>query len=130
MILPTIIMIRYNLKTLIRYTDNNPMRIFNYIKCVTNKDSNMPNYVRKILNSKLEKNSFILHNKELVKNRLNGTELELYWYIYLAGLRNFADFAVRKQTWLDARLANNIALTNNRLITLINNEIHFKYEEK
>lgn len=136
-------MLKFNWKSLKSSCKNDPTKIYSVFKYYDNtlnhgyvslgRGSNSS--IRKYLLSKREKNSFINNNERLVRNELNASVYEIYWYIYLASLRNPADFVFRKQLWLDIGLIpDNIKdkrMEANKLLTFdySNNKIIFNYEE-
>lgn len=120
--------IKYSWKTLKRHTNNDPIKVVDYFKHVTNPTMKMPSYVKRILLSKTTKDSFLLNNRDFCSNSLRGTIIERYWYIYLSSKRNYADYALKGNSGLHKGLCD-VAITDNKLITLNNNQIHFKYEE-
>lgn len=122
-------MIRYNWKALKIRTKNDPTKVVEFFRHTLQPKMNMPDYVRRTLLSTSTKDSFLLNNKDFSSNTLRGTILERYWYIYLASKRNYADYAVKGNLWLYTALCD-VDVSNNRLLIINNNKIHFKYEEQ
>ena len=121
-------MLMYNWKALRLRTKNDPTKVVEFFRHSTYPKHDMPEYVRRTLLSKPSKDSFLLNNKDFCSNKLNGTLLEQYWYIYLSSKRNYADYATKGDLWLHRALCD-INVANNRLLTIDNNKIYFKYEE-
>ena len=121
-------MIKYSWSVLRRHTKNDPTKVVEFFRHASYPKHNMPDYVRRILLSKTDKSSYLLNNKEFCSNKLHGTLLERYWYIYLSSKRNLIDYELKSRLWLHSGLCD-IDVSNNRLITINNFKTHFKYEE-
>lgn len=75
--------------------------------------------------------SYLRDPLSLVNNEANATNSEICMYIYLASLRNFGDYYVSNTTALHVDYCDIKVelLGSNRLLTIEDNYIHFKYEE-
>jgi hypothetical protein len=78
------------------------------------------------------RSSYLLNYRALVENRDNATESEILVYLHLTSLRSIHEYMTRKATTLPIELASVYysieALKRNRLLTVNNNSIQFKYE--
>lgn len=75
--------------------------------------------------------SFIVHPEAIFENMKEYSKRELAEYVGLASYRNYAEYKVTRKTTLNLLQSplKEEALNNNRLVTLVGNEIHFKWED-
>lgn len=75
--------------------------------------------------------SYILNLHELIEQYYKWSNKEIAEYVALAALRNYSDYLVLKQKYLDV-IKSPISiekLNNNRLLLVKDNKIYFYYEE-
>lgn len=121
-------MIKFNWKILNRYAKDDKEKVVDFIRLITIKSRRLPTYAINTLNSEINRDSFLLNNKEFVLNELKGSIYERYYYLYLASKRNLADYTYKDILWLPIELCD-VAVENNRLIEQTYDKIKFKYEE-
>ena len=127
-------MTKFSWSAIKTHTKNDPIKIKQYFRFLYIPSScKLEKYIVKIQESKRTKDSFILNLKGVVENKLGGTVGELYWYLYLASLRNIADYQFANNLSLPVQLTGlkeheMKKLMNNRLLKFENNRIYFKYE--
>jgi len=130
-------MIKFNWEQVKRNCKYDPIQILQYF-CFKEKIW-LPNYLPKNYSKKLYHyatiadypygDSYILNIKPVLLNTKNYFTDDIYNYISLASARNYFDYKVRKIITLPTVIAkaNKVELYN-PLLTVINDEIHFKYE--
>ena len=76
--------------------------------------------------------SYIINTEDLFNNESGADITEIYEYITLASNRQIFDYRVRGDSTLhlNIALALGIDVTYNSLLTVTNNIINFKYEQK
>lgn len=133
-------MVKFNWKTLRRVCNNDPTKMYSLFKYYYKPDTMMLYgkrhlHLRRYFSAGSEASSFINEHRRLVENELNAGIYEIYWYIYLAGLRNIGDFVFKKQLWLDIELIperfKDERMRANKLLTFddSNDKLIFNYEE-
>jgi len=75
--------------------------------------------------------SFMVKPELFLHHRRQYKEKELAQYVGIAALRNLSDYIMLGKTTLDLTLSpvGEAALKNNRLLTIVDNEIYLKWEE-
>ena len=133
-------MVKFNWGILKRCCNNDPKKILSLFQYFNNPDTEIlygsrNKHLRRYFNLSGAKESFILNQRGLVENELGAGIYEIYWYIYLAGLRNIGDYVFKKQLWLDIDLIpeklNDERMRANKILTFDdeNDKLIFNYEE-
>ena len=75
--------------------------------------------------------SFLLNSEALLIQRNRYSDVEIAQYAGIASLRNYFDYQSKKDTTLDLLFftGKQEILTNNRLLRVENDRIHFLFEE-
>lgn len=75
--------------------------------------------------------SFMLNPHELIQNSFRWKPIEIAQYIGLASYRNYSEYAVNNDATLDLfhSPVDQDKINQNRLLRIVNNRIHFYYEE-
>lgn len=74
--------------------------------------------------------SFMKNPRTFLAVRKRYHPQELYQYLSLASLRNYADYVIYGKNWLDTRLVQTETIQQNRLLKVENNKIYFILEGK
>lgn len=74
--------------------------------------------------------SFLVNPDDLFEKSVGHTNKEIAEYIALAALRSYGEYKATRKTTLDLFKANvdKSTIENNRLLTLEDDKIHFKWE--
>jgi len=77
--------------------------------------------------------SFLLRPKELLRAGYGGkySKKEMAQYIWLASLRNYSEYLITNKLSLDllACLGKEDLINNNSLLQLVDDQVHFRFEE-
>jgi hypothetical protein len=128
-------MIFYNWKKILWYSQGSTSKIIEIIRYLT---FNSYPRTRKDIFYKLSQqtwtgNSFLKNPDLLLKNRRNHKNLHVAHYIGLASLRNYAEYKIEGTLSLDFLAFKEkealINKTDNRLLYIKDDLIHFLYEE-
>jgi len=123
-------MIQYDWNRVKKQADNKSKNIILIISAIT-WPTNMPSIAQKRINPFLNKDffgdSFLLYPEKLLEHKYVIPNKEIVEYIALASRRSIAEYSWNGTKTLDIRLAPFIP-ENNRLITIENSTVHFKYE--
>jgi len=126
-------MIKYNWEKVKKIGNYDIIKVLQYF-CL-NQHIYVPNYLPRNFEQKIYKvakhplpigYSYIIDIESLLLNREDASISEIYEYIDLASARSLFDYTVRNIKTLPVVFADN-EITN-RLLTIDNNQIYFKYE--
>lgn len=127
-------MIKYNWLKVMKNSEGKPRKILDLMEFITERPFPKDNYdVETKVLSKIDwsGDSFILNPEPIFQHRNVFTDKELAEYVALASFRSLAEYKVTKRKTLRT-LESPVdiePLNDNRLLTIINNEIYFKWEE-
>lgn len=117
----------FDILTLERESKNDPKSMLSLLKQWLYKDNPYAKPIKKSLSGK----SFLLNPKSLLYERTTDP-IYIVQYIKLAGRRDYTEYKLFKNKYLDLTLYPDINLDtikHNPLITIANNKIYFKFEE-
>lgn len=120
----------YNIHLLEQFSKGNPATIMELLTDWHNKKTIAKNSKDKFVPRNYSGSNFLLNPSDF----LNDKRTDIYFrlqYLRLSSLRNYADYKLFGQTWLDTTLypdLNRQAIQQNPLLTINNTKIHFKYE--
>lgn len=105
-------------------------RIFAYVasgEVPTSRKDPMFKYARK----RFDGGSFLINPERLISNYFRYTNKEIAVYLTLASLRNLGEYIASNKTSLDVLHAviDSELYNKNRLLYILDDEIHFIYEE-
>ena len=120
----------YNIHLLEQFSKGNPATVIELLTDWYNKKTIAKNSKDPFVPRNYSGSNFLLNPKDF----LNDKRTDIYFrlqYLRLSSLRNYADYKLFEQTWLDTTLypdLNRQAIQQNPLLTINNTKIHFKYE--
>jgi hypothetical protein len=126
-------MIFYNWKKIHRATKGKVRDIITVIHGMTydlmpkNKRDRLYKYYQKDFSGQ----SFLLYPERLFLHREEYEDIEIAQYVGIASQRSYAEYILSKDTTLDLFEydGKDIILYKNRLLTVSENRIHFKFED-
>ena len=128
------IMIKYNWEKILQTTDGDAGKVMLIIHMLTYNITVPKNYkdpVYKYYGQSFEGYSYLKNPKRLLLERKNYSNTECAEYVAIASYRNYMDYQTTGDTTL--QLINLPFLEeifdNNRLLTMKNGIIHFKFED-
>lgn len=108
-------------------------RVLSIVSYITFPHMPLNRYDSTYLLSKIDwsGDSFIINPEKIFTNRNNYSDGELAQYIALASVRSVVDYALTNKRTLSLHQCpvDLDLVTNHRLLTLVNDEIHFHWEE-
>ena len=126
-------MVLYNWKKIVKKTGGKTKHIFAIMRWLT--FNTVPTDNKDILygyfNENFHGDSFLTNAEPLFHDRFNYSTSEIMQYFSLASYRSFAQYVHERTITLDllhSRVEED-AIDNNRLLTLADGLIHFKYED-
>jgi hypothetical protein len=128
-------MILYDWKAILRHSKGSAKNIVGIVDYLIDKDIPYSRFHTAWNWSQLDwsGDSFLLNPKPLVQLRYGNkmSNYDIAYYIALASLRNYPEFQATNKLSLDllACLGKENAINKNSLLTIKDDQIHFKYEE-
>jgi hypothetical protein len=126
-------MLLFDWKKIYEKTDGKVFDICLVLKMLTYNEVPQNKYdkIYKYHGSDYAGDSFILHPEVLIYNRYKYSYKEIAQYLGLASLRSLAEYKTSGKTTLDLFPidADLDILNKNRLLNIIDGEVHFIYEE-
>ena len=127
-------MIFYDWKKIRKETDGKVGDIVSILYILTYKKEppiNRKDRRFKYWNKSFHGKSFLLNSEALLIQRNRYSDVEIAQYAGIASLRNYFDYQSKKDTTLDLLFftGKQEILTNNRLLRVENDRIHFLFEE-
>lgn len=126
-------LVLFDWKKIKRYSNNEVDKILLVMYYITYRP--VPKNIRDPFHHVSQKNwggtSFLVNPEMLFENQHGYTKKEVAEYIALASFRNYGDYKATKTTTLDlfaVNIPDKSLIENNRLLTLKDNKIHFKWE--
>ena len=121
----------YNIRLLEQFSQGNPSSMLELLKNWYDKKLIAKNSKDPYKPRNLQGTNFLLYPEKFLNDKTTDIYFKIQ-YLRLASLRNYADYKLTGQTYLDITLypdINKQAIANNPLIQIINTKIYFKYEE-
>lgn len=125
-------LILFNWRSIARAAKNDPKRILLALRVLNGeKPKNTYDPLYFFYMKDLSGNSFLINLKELLENDCFYTAKEIAEYVALASFRNYSTYATTNDATLDLLHSpvSEVTITNNRLLSIENGKILFKFEE-
>ena len=126
-------MVLFNWKKIVKDTAGNKRDIFVIMRWLTFKvvPSNRKDPLYRYISKNYEGDSFLVNAAPIFYEYKNYTTSEIMQYFSLASRRSYAKYIHEGSTTLDFLYTNieEDAINSNRLLTLEDGNIHFKYED-
>ena len=126
-------MVLFNWKKIVKDTAGNKRDIFVIMRWLTFKvvPSNRKDPLYRYISKNYEGDSFLVNAAPIIYEYKNYTTSEIMQYFSLASRRSYAKYIHEGSTTIDFLYTNieEDATNNNRLLTLEDGNIHFKYED-
>lgn len=126
-------MILYNWKKIYKKSKGNPKKILLIVKYITYRPlpNNKDDIVFQLYGINWSGNSFLLRPEKIFENIRDYSHKELAEYVGLASFRSYAEYKVNKKTTIDLLHCpvKIDTINNNRLLTIENDVVHFKWED-
>jgi hypothetical protein len=126
-------MLFYNWRKIFRVSGGSSKRILLILESMLQKTipKNRFDPIYRYYYMDFEGPSFLVNPTDLLKFRHKYKDKEIADYIGLASFRNLAEYQISGKTTLDLSHSplGKDAINNNRLLRIVDNEIHFLYED-
>jgi len=126
-------MLLYSWKKILKHSGGSSKRILTILQAMTQTSlpRNVYDPVYKYYNTDFSGHSFLVNPEYLLMFRYKWKDKELADYIGLASFRNSGEYKVTGKLTLNLSHSpmGKDALNNNRLLRIVQNEIHFLYED-
>ena len=126
-------MVLYNWKKIVKKTGGKTNHVFAIMHWLTFKTipSNNKDLIYRYFDESFNGDSFLTNAEPLFHDRFNYSTSEIMQYFSLASYRSFAQYVHERTITLDllhSRVEED-AIDSNRLLTIEDGYIHFKYED-
>lgn len=126
-------MIFYNWAKMYLATKGNSSSIITLIANITypTLPKNVRDPIYRLVQKDWSGDSFLLHPEKILSNRSKFGDTELAQYVALASFRSYAEYEATSKRSLNMLMSPVTAqlINNNRLLSLVNDEIFFCWEE-
>lgn len=120
----------YDIQLLERFSKGNAASMLGMLTDFFNKKTIAKNRNDPFIPRNISGTSFLLKPEPFLNDKTTDISFRIQ-YLRLSSLRNYADYKLLGQTWLDTTIypdLNSTAIKHNPLLTIHNTKIHFKYE--
>lgn len=123
-------MILFNWNKLIHHSNNESKKFFAILHHITfdSLPMNRKDILYSVQGKDFSGSSYLLQPEQLFYNFKTYSTQEWVEYVKLASMRNYNDYRISKDKTLAAHITN-ITKTSNRLLTLKDDKISFKFED-
>lgn len=127
-------MIKYNWQKIYNRSEGRPIRIIEILDYIVHRPIPKSNYDTDVYNlSQIDwaGDSFIINPEPIIQYKYIIPTKDLAEYVALASFRSLAEYLVTKRKTLRATECpvSLESIENNKLLTIANNEIYFRWEE-
>ena len=126
-------MLLYNWQKIFEEANGDASNVFRIFKMIVTDQLPINKYdkIYKFSHLTFLGQSFLVHPDVLLYNSYKHSHVEIAQYLALASLRPYADYLATGKTTLDSILCTVAPelYTENRLLSIEDNQIHFLYEE-